>query len=557
MSAAQPQPLDPLPAWEDDEKPMIPGSPATPRHSAGLRVAYLLVGILVSATGGLGNAMVSANLPQIQGSLGLTPVQGAWLPAAYIMTNVSANLILFKCRQEFGIQRFAEVALAAYLAVTALYLTIHDYQASILVRAVAGFASGPLSALAIFYVLQSFPKAKLGQGLCVALGLSQCWLPIAWLLSPALIDNGNWQTLYMFEFGLATCTLAACVILKLPPGIRIKVFEAKDILTIALLAPGFALITAVLAQGRLQWWVEQQWIAEALIVALALFIVGFVFEHYRSNPLVKTRWLGTAETARFAIGAFMMRLLLSEQTYGATGLLRTLGMGPDQLQFFYAVMLAGIVVGFALSALTFGPKAVPVQLIAAIAMILIGSLIDNSASSDTRPQNVMVSQFLLAVATGLFLGPILLVGVMRALARGADHIVTFAVLFALTQSLGGLAGAALYGTFQQVREHEYSAQINANIDPGDPAVAQRLAQQSQIFARQVTDSVLRQAQGVGLLAQTATREANVRAFNDVFKLSTILASLFLIWSLFSVVRAAIYAKNNPKPAGPGAGAAAV
>lgn len=190
-------------------------------------------------------------------------------------------------------------------------------------------------------------------------------------------------------------------------------------------------------------------------------------------------------------------------------------------------------------------------------LIVIGSLIDNDATSDTRPNTMMVSQFLLAVASGLFMGPLLLIGVMKALSKGADHIVTFAVLFAVTQSLGGLAGPAIYGTFQQVREHEYSAQINANFDPGNPVVAQRLAQQGQIYASQITDPIRRQAQGVGLLAQTATREANVRAFNDVFTLNAILASIFLLWSIFRVAMAARAARNQPQPAGQAAGAATV
>lgn len=542
------QPLDPLPAWEEDEKPSMPGSPSTPRHHPAVRASYLLVGVLVSATGGLGNALISANLPQIQGALGLTPVEGTWLPAAYVMTNVSSNLILFKCRQQFGIRRYAESSLLAYIAITILYLMIRSYEMAILVRAVAGFAAAPMSVLGFFYVLQAFPKAKLGKGLCVALGLSQVWTPVAWLISPALLDLGEWQTLYLFEFGLALCSLAACVTLKLPPGIRIASFERLDFLTFALMAPAFALVGAVLAQGRTQWWTEQPWMAFALIAALGLFIVAFMIEHHRRNPLVKTRWLGTADTLRFTIGALTMRLLLSEQTYAATGLLRTLGMGPDQLQLFYAVMLAGLLLGMTVSAVTFGPKTMPVQFVGAILLIIAGSLIDNDATSDTRPQTMMVSQLLLAIASGLFIGPLLLTGVMKALSKGADHIVTFSVLFAVTQSIGGLAGPALYGTFEQVRQHEYSAQITANLDPGDPVVAQRLAQQGQVYAAQITDPVRRQAQGIGLLAQTATREAHVRAFNDVFTLNAIVATIFLLWSLYRVAVTARAARKKPPPA---------
>lgn len=541
-------PLDRLPAWEEDEKPSMPGSPSTPRHRPAVRAFYLLVGVLVSATGGLGNALISANLPEIQGALGLTPVEGAWLPAAYVMTNVSSNLILFKCRQQFGIRRYAEAGLVAYLAVAILYLLIRSYEMAILVRAVAGFAAAPMSVLGFFYVLQAFPKSKMGNGLCVALGLSQMWVPMAWLISPALLDLGEWQTLYLFEFGLALCSLAACVVLKLPPGIRIASFERLDFLTFALMAPAFALVGAVLAQGRMQWWTEQPWMAFALIAALGLFILAFMIEHHRRNPLVKTRWLGTADTLRFAMGALTMRLLLSEQTYAATGLLRTLGMGPDQLQLFYAVILVGLLLGMAISALTFGPKTMPVQFVAAIILIILGSLIDNDATSDTRPQTMMFSQMLLAIASGLFIGPLLLTGVMKALAKGSDHIVTFSVLFAVTQSIGGLVGPAIYGTFEQVRQHEYSAQIIVDLDPGDPLVAQRLAQQGQVYAAQIADPIRRQAQGVSLLAQTATREAHVRAFNDVFTLNAIFATLFLLWSLYRLAVTTWTARKTLQPA---------
>lgn len=76
--------LEPPPRWTPEEVPVLPGSPAKLEHTPAVRLAYLLTAVLVGITGGLGNALVTANLPAIQGQLGLTPVQGAWLPAAYI-----------------------------------------------------------------------------------------------------------------------------------------------------------------------------------------------------------------------------------------------------------------------------------------------------------------------------------------------------------------------------------------------------------------------------------------------------------------------------------------
>lgn len=45
----------------------MPGSPSTPLHSNPVRLAYALVAMLVGITGGLGNALFSANLAAIQG----------------------------------------------------------------------------------------------------------------------------------------------------------------------------------------------------------------------------------------------------------------------------------------------------------------------------------------------------------------------------------------------------------------------------------------------------------------------------------------------------------
>ncbi|MCF5088465.1 MFS transporter, partial [Pseudomonas gessardii] len=140
-------------------------------------------------------------------------------------------------------------------------------------------------------------------------------------------------------------------------------------------------------------------------------------------------------------------------------------------------------------------------------------------------------------------------GVMSALKNGPQYMVSFAVLFSLTQSIGGLAGPAAFGSFQVMREKFHSSQINGHLDPTNPVVAQRLQIQNQIYSATQTDPVLHQAQGISQLSQAASREANVLAFNDVFRVIGLLTISFLSWSLFHTVRAARAAKKaeQPKP----------
>ncbi|KRB89953.1 MFS transporter [Noviherbaspirillum sp. Root189] len=536
------------PEWEEHEKPSLPGSASMPWHPPWVRLAYACVAILIGITGGLGSALVSVNLPTIQGHLGLTPSQAAWLPAAYVMVNVTANLLVYKFRQQYGMRMFTEIGLGLYAALTLLHLTVGNLETTLIVRAASGLAGATCGTLAMLYMLQALPRQYTGKMLVVGTGISQLATPLAWLLSPSLLDLGEWHNLYLFEAGLALCAFAAVVVLKLPPGIHIKVFERLDFLTFALVAPAVAMIVAVLAQGYTHWWLDTPWLAYLLIAAIVLLTIAFLIEHHRRNPLIQTRWLLNGSTLRFILGAFLIRFLTSEQTYGAVGMLRMLGMGPDQMQPLFAVIMAGTICGIAASALTFSQKTIIPQILVSILLLGIAALLDYGRTGLDRPHDFFVSQFLVSVGAGMFMGPLIMIGIMQALKQGADHVVTFSVALSMTQALGGFVGAAALSTYQLHREHVYSAQIVSSVDPTNAIVAQRLRQQQQVYGATITDPTLRNAQGTALLSQTARREANVRAFNDVFALSGVLALLFLIWSLVLAVRAAILKRNAAPPA---------
>ena len=552
-----PQYLKPVPDWEDHEKPTLPGSASMPWHPPYRRVAYALVAVLVAITGGLGNALVTANLPFLQGQLGLEPAQGSWLVAAYAMVNVTANLLAFKFRQQYGIRLFAEIGLGLYAALAVLHLFVGSFETTMLTRAASGFAGAACSTLGTLYMLQALPRRYIGNLLVVGVGLSQLAVPLAWLVSPGLIDTGQWHQLYSFEAGLALCAFAAVVLLKLPPGVQVKAFEPLDFLTFALLAPAVALLVVVLAQGYTRWWLDTPWLGGALVTALVLVTVAFAVEHHRRNPLLQTRWLARLPVLHFIVGAFLIRFLTAEQSYGVVGLMRTLGMGPDQMRPLFAVVLAGVVTGIAASALTFGPKRLIAQLLLAIALLGSAALLDQHRTSLDRPQDFFVSQFLASTGAGMFMGPLIMLGFTAVLKQGADYMITFLVTLSITQTLGGVAGSAALSTYQLHREQVYSSAQVSQLDPSDGVVAQRLRLQQQIYAAQITDPVLRAAQGRAQLASVSRREANVRAFNDVFALSGWIALGFLGWLLLLSVRTAVrrqwrkrYARPSPSPTVP-------
>lgn len=550
----QPIYLQRPPDWEEHEKPALPGSPAMPYHPPWERACYALVAVLVGLTGGLGNALFTANLPTIQGQLGLTSSEAAWLAGAYVTFNVTANLLIYKFRQQYGMRLFAEIGLGAYAVLSVLHLLLGSPQSLLLLRAASGLAAAACTSLGTLYMLQALPRTYVLKMLVLGVGVSQVATPLAWVLSPSLLEHGQWHNLYLLEAGLALLSFAAVVMLKLPTGVRIKAFERLDFLSMALLIPGVGLLVAVLVQGTIRWWSNAPELAWMLSGAIALLGAGLYLEHHRANPLLHTRWFTQSATVRFVIGAVVLRFLTAEQSYGVVGMLRMLGMTPDQMQPLFVVILVGTVAGIALSSLTFSVDNVGRQLLAALVLLGVAAVMDFDRTSLDRPADFYVSQFLLAMGSGIFMGPLMLTGVVQGLKYGPNHMLTAIITISLTQALGGLAGSAVLGTYQTFREQQYSVALTQQVNPANPVVAARLQLQQQALAAQVGDAQLRAAQGTAQLGQIARREANVRAYNDVFHVVALVAFAYLAWSLWqtrqarrAAARAAL--QNQPATAG--------
>ena len=513
------------------ERPTMPGSPANPDHPRRRRLFYFLIGILIGITGGLGNALITVNINFAQGTLGLYTNESAWLTAAYFMTNTTANLFLVKYRQQFGLQPFIRYMLSIYVVTTVLHLFVHGFWSSVLVRAASGLASSGVSTLTILYLMQGLSAEKRLAGLMMGISIPQLATPLARIFSPYLLETGDWHMLYWFEMGLALAMLAAVLALPLPPSEREKAYERKDFLTLALLAPGLWLLIAALSEGRIEWWTERPWIGWSLMVGTILVIVALMLEHQRQNPLINTRWLGTREMVRLMAVAAAVRILLSEQSIGSVGFLTVVGMNNDQMIQLNIVIVLASIAGMLAAVFTFNPAKISAPITVSIALIAVGAFMDAGSSNLTRPSSFFVSQALIGFASLLFMAQAMVIGISRTLLAGPQNFISFSVLFGLSQSLGGLLGSALLGTFQVVREKFHSHELVQNILLTDPVTAARVGGTSATLHGVIGDPALRNAEGMALLAQQVSREANILAYTDVFLLIGVLSVVALLWGI--------------------------
>ena len=541
--------------FKPHEQPFMVGSPATPDHPTRRKVFYLLIGIFIGITASFQNGLLVANLTQIQGEMGLTPVEGGWISVAYNMTNACITVLLYKIRQQFGMALFSKITLFSLLAATSLQwlvsshlldtsaIIIEPYYIEIIARGLSGMVASAMTVLAIFYCLQGMPTAKRISGLILGFGLVQFGIPLSRIISPYLAVDGQLETLFLFELGLTLICFALINILELPPGNTEKVFEKLDFLSFAFFASGLAALAVFLVQGRIQWWTTP-WLSYPLIIAVVTISIALWIETHRKNPMLQVRWMRSRNIIAFTITGAVMRILLSEQNVGAAGLLANLGYGNDQLITFYAVILAASVLALVISIFRTNAMDLRRPVIFAVALIAVGAWLDTDISLNSAPYMFYVSQFMIAFAAVYFMGPMVFEGMFRAIANGPAYIISFSVIFSISQTIGGLAGAAAIQAFTTIRTQIHYADMVSSLNLGDPSLMAQVAGAGRILSTQITDANQANVAAMGQVLQGIQRQATVAAYADLFFLMATIASITTLILLLNYLYHR-YHKRNP------------
>jgi hypothetical protein len=317
--------------------------------------------------------------------------------------------------------------------------------------------------------------------------------------------------------------LTATLAVPLPPSDRVRAFELRDVLSIALFVPGIVLGCEVLGLGRVLWWSDTPVLGRLLMASVALIGAGCMLEANRERPLIQLGWLSTFNIMHFVGIALLMRLALAEQTFGSVGLLSASGLNNDQMHALFVCVALSMSAGVVAAALTARESTLPYQVLVAALCIAASALLDSHSNNLTRPEQLYLSQSLIGFGTTLFIGPAIVYGILQMLRKGTDHFITLVVIFSITQNVGALAGSAFMGTYQTERVHAHTNDLTEQLVAADPQVVSRLGAGAAAVGPVVQDPGFQAAEGGSLLGQSMAREATVLAFNDVFGLLARLA----------------------------------
>lgn len=533
--AATPGPAAPLP----------PGSPIpVEQRPAWLTGLYIASGLMMFLTQGLGLNIVNVNLYQLQGTFSATVAEVAALSAAYMFPYASLSLALFKIRVQYGLRPFAELSIAAFVLASCLNLFVTDLHSAVVVRFVSGMAAAPLSSLGFLYILEAFPpQRKLNLGLSIALMGTLLAAPAARIISPTLLDFDGYRALYTMELGLSLIALPIIYLLPLTPPPRAKVIQRTDVFTYLLLAIGLGSLAVFFTLGRFYWWLEAPWLGVLLASALAFLTAYGMIELRRENPLLDLRWIFSRSNLHLAAVLIMFRAITSEQSTTIVSFYQQLGLQNDQMTFLYVLILIASVLGGLVCAGLMLRESTGLAHVIALSLIAAGAFLDSQSNNLTRPEQMYLSQSMIAFGAAMFLPPVMAKGFASAMERGAPHLVNFITIFLFTQITGSVITTAFLGSFVTIREKFHSSILVENVLLTNPQVTQRISQLVGGYSHTITDRTLLNAEGLALLGQQVSREAYVLAYNDTFLLigcvtvaSLVILLLHLAWNRFAVAR---------------------
>jgi hypothetical protein len=247
--------------------------------------------------------------------------------------------------------------------------------------------------------------------------------------------------------------------------------------------------------------------------------------------MLDLRWIFSKTNLHLIAILLIYRAVSSEQSSTAVGLYQQLGILNEQTMGLYALIILATVLGGALCAVLMLTKYVDTAHVIALTLIALGAYMDSTSTNLVRPEQMYLSQAMIAFGAAMFLPPVMAKGFGAALAKGPPYLVNFITIFIFTQITGSLLTTGLLGSFVTLREKFHSNILVESILLQNPQVAQRVSQLSAGYSHVITDAALLKAEGLSLLGAQVTREAYILAYNDTFLLISVCATAALVMLL--------------------------
>jgi len=310
----------------------------------GSALVIITIGILLATLmQTLDTTIVNVALPVIQGNLGATLDEGAWVVTGYIISAVIVIPLTPWLQQRFGRRQYYGVAIIGFTLASVMCGLSGSISALIFWRIVQGLFGGGLVATAQATLRDTFPPDKLGASQAIFAMGAIVGPSVGPTLGGWLTDNVSWN--YVFFINVIPGTIAAIIVftrLKNPT-------EPKklplDFIGLSLLAVGVGSLQYILDEGQRNDWWSDPVIAFFGVTSLLGILAFICWELWGTKrPIVdlrafKYRAVAAGAALGFATGSVLFGaiVILPQYTQGLLGFTATLS---GELIFVRAAFIA-------------------------------------------------------------------------------------------------------------------------------------------------------------------------------------------------------------------------
>ncbi|PWK69978.1 DHA2 family multidrug resistance protein [Mucilaginibacter oryzae] len=416
--------------------------------------------------------IVNVSIPQIQGNLGATMTDVAWVVTGYSVANVIILPMSGWLSNFFGRKNYFLTSIIIFTIASFLCGNSHSLTELVCFRILQGFAGGGLLSTAQAILLESWPAAQAGTATAI-FGFGAVFGPtIGPTLGGYINDHASWQ--WIFYVNIPVGVLAAiCTIMFVRTTPRTAQGQPVDWWGIALLAVAVGSLQTILEKGEDEDWFSTTYIIVLTVMAVLGTLLFIWRELSTDQPIVNFKIMRHRSFSTGMITSFILGLGLYGSNYVFPLFTQNL-LGVTAQQSGEILLPGGI---FTLLTMPFVGimlnKGLPAQFMAVTGMVLFFIF------------SLMLSNSTLSSGTGDFFWPLAIRGIGLALLfvplttlaigglKGAE-IGQGTGLNNMMRQLGGSFGIAGLNTLIHIRQAVHRNNLLTHINPYNTQFTERL-----------------------------------------------------------------------------------
>lgn len=458
--------------------------------------------------------IVNVSIPQIQGNLGATLTDAAWVITGYSVANViilpmSGWLGSFFGRKNYFLGSIVLFTIASFLCGNA-----HSLAELVLFRVLQGVAGGGLIATAQAILLDTWPPDQIGTATAL-FGLGAIVGPtIGPTIGGYITDHANWNWIFYVNIpiGCIAATFTYIYVRETPRDGKDKPIDWWGII---LLAVAVGSLQTILEKGEDDDWFSSKFIT-VLTVSAVLGLFLFIWRELSTgNPIVNFKILRHRSFSAGMLTSFMLGIGLYGSTFVFPVFCQSLlGFTAQQtgMILFPGGLFTVIMIPFVGKMLNNG---VPAQLLATGGIILF-FIFSNMLSHSTLATGTIDFFWPLAIrgtALALLFVPLttLAIGGLKG-----NEIGQGTGLNNMMRQLGGSFGIAGLTTVIHIRQAVHRNNLLDNINPYNSIFTQRFNNYIQLYISKGKSTLEATKLAYNAIDGVVTRQSLLLTYNDAY-----------------------------------------